>query len=522
MPVPSPSTCVTETSELKILEAFIDKKNCEILSRLEDLLQHQRSCHQLVEQLVKTLISSPVAEISGGIKDLKLSSEVSDGQIRRRNSYELAKAESNLRRKPFYGEPSGKMPEGGQGGQEKNASNCPWKSWKLEAAFAGIILSNAILLGIQTEWASRNLYTEEPVVFRVLQTVYAMLFVGEIAWRISLSGCKAYLCSADWGWHTLDLFVTFSAVLDVVMTLGGGASLTGSSNSGFRLLRVMKIARLVRAIRVVKVLRFIRALRVLVFSIIHTMRSLVWSLVLLFVIMYSFGILFADAITDYILQNGDHIPQHIADGLVRHFGSLVTSMNTLFRAISGGVTWEAPAEFLHYVGPEWTCVFTFYVAFCCFAVLNVMTGVFCHSAITGAEKDQDLVVQALLHEKVAIKNKLMELFERVDDGTGRIGLAEFEMQFENESVKAVFESLGLGTMDAWTLFQILDSDGNRFIDMDEFVESCIRNRGSAKAVDVCALRHQINKVRRQLSDMAGLQKQMLLQCAAARAATFFC
>ncbi|CAL1164277.1 unnamed protein product, partial [Cladocopium goreaui] len=337
---------VTETSELKILEAFIDKKNSEILSRFEDLLQHQRSCHQLVEQLVKTLISSPDL---GGIKDLK-SSEVSDDQIPRRNSYELAKRESNLRRKPFYGEPSGKMPEGGQGGQEKNASNSPWKSWKLETAFAGIILSNAILLGIQTEWASRNLYTEEPVVFRVLQTVYAMLFVGEIAWRISLSGCKAYLCSADWGWHTLDLFVTFSAVLDVVMTLGGGASLTGRSNSGFRLLRVMKIARLVRAIRVVKVLRFIRALRVLVFSIIHTMRSLVWSLVLLFVIMYSFGILFADAITDYILQNGDNIPQHIADGLVRHFGSLVTSMNTLFRAISGGVTWEAPAEFLHYVG----------------------------------------------------------------------------------------------------------------------------------------------------------------------------
>ena len=196
-----------------------------------------------------------VPRISGGIKDLK-SSEVSDDQIPRRNSYELAKRESNLRRKPFYGEPSGKMPEGGQGGQEKNASNSPWKSWKLETAFAGIILSNAILLGIQTKWASRNLYTEEPVVFRVLQTVYAMLFVGEIAWRISLSGCKAYLCSADWGWHTLDLFVTFSAVLDVVMTLGGGASLTGRSNSGFRLLRVMKIARLVRAIRVVKVPEF--------------------------------------------------------------------------------------------------------------------------------------------------------------------------------------------------------------------------------------------------------------------------
>ena len=102
------------------------------------------------------------------------------------------------------------------------------------------------------------------MVFRLLQTVYAMLFVAEIAWRISLSGCKAYLCSADWGWHTLDLFVTFSAVLDVVLTFGGfGASLTGRSNSGFRLLRVMKIARLVRAIRVVKVLEFLNFVKAL-------------------------------------------------------------------------------------------------------------------------------------------------------------------------------------------------------------------------------------------------------------------
>lgn len=53
------------------------------------------------------------------------------------------------------------------------------------------------------------------------------------------------------------------------------------------------------------------------------------------------------------------------DGLLRHFGSLITSMNTLFRSISGGVTWEDPAESLLHVGAEWTFLFTFYVAFCC-------------------------------------------------------------------------------------------------------------------------------------------------------------
>ena len=62
-----------------------------------------------------------------------------------------------------------------------------------------------------------------------------------------------YICSSDWAWHLLDIFVSTSAVLDVASTVAGlEASLTGGSNSGFRLLRIMKIARLARAIRVVK------------------------------------------------------------------------------------------------------------------------------------------------------------------------------------------------------------------------------------------------------------------------------
>lgn len=140
---------------------------------------------------------------------------------------------------------------------------------------------------------------------------------------------------------------------------------------------------------------------------------------------------------------------------------------------------------------------------------------FCHSAISGAEKDQDLMVQALLHERESIKKKLLELFKQVDDdGTGRITLLEFEARFEQESLRAVFEALELGAEDAWTLFQILDSDGDHFIGVDEFVDSCIRNRGSAKSVDVCALKHQVNKVRTQLVDVAKSQEQMQIELSA--------
>ena len=74
-------------------------------------------------------------------------------------------------------------------------------------------------------------------------------------------------------------------------------------------------------------------------------------------------------------------------------------------------------------------------------------GVFCHSAITGAEKDQDLLVQSLLQEKESFRERLLQLFRSFDDdGNGIITLLEFESRFEDESVRALFEALELGAV----------------------------------------------------------------------------
>lgn len=57
-----------------------------------------------------------------------------------------------------------------------------------------------------------------------------------------------------------------------------------------------------------------------------------------------------------------------------YFGTLYTSIVTLFRAISNGLTWFRAADALESAGIFWVQVFHFYVAFCSFALLNVMTG----------------------------------------------------------------------------------------------------------------------------------------------------
>lgn len=49
-------------------------------------------------------------------------------------------------------------------------------------------------------------------------------------------------------------------------------------------------------------------------------------------------------------------------------------MHTLFRSITGGVDWAVYAKALAEVNWLWTYLFTAFIAFSVFAVLNVMTG----------------------------------------------------------------------------------------------------------------------------------------------------
>jgi len=62
------------------------------------------------------------------------------------------------------------------------------------------------------------------------------------------------------------------------------------------------------------------------------------------------------------------------DELQLYFGSLYSSVVTLFRSIANGLTWAQAADSLEVTGIFWVQVFHLYVAFCSFALLNVMTG----------------------------------------------------------------------------------------------------------------------------------------------------
>merc|ERR1712224_1013295 len=101
--------------------------------------------------------------------------------------------------------------------------------------------------------------------------------------------------------------------------------------------------------------------------------------------MYVYGVLFTISVADGIA----HKVLNIDDPGVVYWASLPASMFTLFKAISNGVGWHDVLVPLSRVGWGLEALFSSYIVFAYFAVLNVVTGTFCSSAIEAAQRDPD-------------------------------------------------------------------------------------------------------------------------------------
>mmetsp|Transcript_45394 Transcript_45394/g.106210 ORF Transcript_45394/g.106210 Transcript_45394/m.106210 type:complete len:572 (-) Transcript_45394:31-1746(-) len=363
-----------------------------------------------------------------------------------------------------------------------------------EAFFALVVLSNAVFIGIEVQMeADAEVISARPGWLYVVQYSYTVLFVLELAIRVGAFGVVwSFRYSEDWFWSWLDAFIVLSALWEVVVDILGALEATDEGVEGIPMVRNLKSFRLVRLTRLLKmsqfmrIFRFVMALRTLVASIVYTLKALLWALVLLFLIVYVFGVLFTQAISDYRL---DPFSANLTDvesaASAKYWGSLPLSMLSLFMSIAGGVSWEEVLPPLKAMSLVWVFFFLMYVAFAQLAVLNVVTGVFCQSAIQSAQNDDAHVMQTLMDDKEKHLKSLRNLFVQVGlSGVDAITFDAFEEKLDTPPVRQYFESVGLDVRDAWTFFRLLDSDGSGVVDVEEFFMGCLRFRGTARSLDV--------------------------------------
>lgn len=230
------------------------------------------------------------------------------------------------------------------------------------------IALNSLMMGIQADWMVTHVGQQAPVVFDVLEYIFAVIFTWELVMRIFVYNI-AFFRMPDWKWNIFDSIVVFLQVFDIITTLAVG----GNNGGNLNFMRLVRLMRLLRILRLMRVLRFVQELRSMVMSIAASLRSLMWTIILLAFLMYGVGVCLIQMIADKGLEEPRIM--EIAPDIKLYYGSLVEALVSLFAGITGGIDWNdllVPLE--DQIGPWLAAVFVLYIAFAVLAMMNVVTG----------------------------------------------------------------------------------------------------------------------------------------------------
>uniref|UniRef100_A0A7S0B6Y0 EF-hand domain-containing protein n=1 Tax=Pyrodinium bahamense TaxID=73915 RepID=A0A7S0B6Y0_9DINO len=364
-----------------------------------------------------------------------------------------------------------------------------------------LILLNAIFIGWQTEYMSETAQSlaaqglspavVEPVHFLAIQALFCTLFGVDLVLRWCADGALQFFQTSDRYWNMFDIFVVLFSFVDFFFALVEKAEAGATVLSNISVLRVMRVIRIVRVAKIIRVMRFFRELRMMVYSILGSLKSLLWSLMVLTAMFFIFGI----SLTMGTIEHLD-TPEMWRDEkntiLLQRFGSLRSSILSLYMAMSGGRNWGDLYDILQDLPMTYRALFLVFITFAIFAVVNIVTGIFVENALQSQQTDRDIIVQEELESKREYFRQMKEVFDELDDdNTGCISEKEFEAKLNDERVIAYFNALKLDVNDAHTLFMLLDYDQSGEISIEEFVAGCHKLKGESRSLDIAIIQYEV-------------------------------
>lgn len=367
---------------------------------------------------------------------------------------------------------------------QDNARRLVHSSW-FDTTAVSLIIVNAITIGWETDHCTRHLLATPPTSFRVIELTFCTIFTAEIIIRLTAHGSYFFKVS-DWRWNLFDCFVVGFQLIEEFMS-----GLTIGVPMNLSVLRVMRALRLVRIIRLIRILRLIGELRTIITSLAGSMKSLLWTVLVLFLLIYIVAVYFTTMVLDHRLTDETADPS-----LEVYYGSLGRSILSLYESISGGVDWDdLAAPLIAEIHVVMGILFSLYIAFALLAMMNVVTGVFVESALLSAKEDKDIYMV----------NHVKDLFLNADrKHIGIITWEEFEEMAHAAEMQDYFKAIDVDLSEAKGLFDLLDMTGCGQLKQEDFLSGCLRLRGPAKALDLALLMKETRVLRKQVGTLQRL------------------
>jgi len=367
--------------------------------------------------------------------------------------------------------------------------------------FCGLLIFlNSISMAVAADYEMNHFQQPSNEHLVTIEMVFVFLYTTEIVIRVMAQRLKFFMSA--WSWF------------DVAIVCSGWVEITSSSSTSLTQVRLMRILKMLKVMRVLRVMRSLREVRLLLNSLMGSVKPLLWTVIIITGINFMFGICFVQSIAALrhdIWNNGgggDGQPEpEQLEMLYSAWGSVPQAMYTLFKVSTGGVSWgEVSDPLLATTGWSTFVIFLLYIAFFMFVMTNAVTAIFVSSAEEYASKDSHNMLYDQLQAKTEYMTRVVPLYREMDcDGNGEVTKAEFSKYINDPRMIAFASSLEIDTMDLDQFFDVLSSRGEMPVDLDTFVDGCIRLRGAARSMDVYDMLIQ----HRALSQEVGIIRSLL-------------
>jgi voltage-gated sodium channel len=364
---------------------------------------------------------------------------------------------------------------------------------RFEVVVAVVIALNAVFQVYCTNWKISNIGQPQPRVVAWGEAFFLIAYFVELAVKLIVHRLY-FFWNDDMAWNIFDFMLVVVSMYDVA---GDYYELWTPNVTYLRLVRFMRLGKL---LRIVRLMHLVRDLRLILSSMLGSVASFTWSMVMLLIVIFMFATLFVEGIEGCLATGCPGLTADHEEVINSSFNSVQAAMVSMFKALTGGDDWGQFYGALEPVGEEYAILYLFFIAFCNFAFMNILTGIFMENAMNLAKPDREAMAFEHHKEEVEHIHNLGELFKEMDrDGKGMLSQREFlDVIRDNEVVQAFFAAQGLDIKDAEMFFKMLkDADHEtEDVQIDAFIEGCMRMKGAAKSLDIQALRYRLRGMRK--------------------------
>lgn len=369
-----------------------------------------------------------------------------------------------------------------------------------------IIIINVVAITLEADLGQKRASGGRQPFWIAIEAVLALFFITEVCLKCHY---HSIFWNKKWRWIVSsgsNFFLTgvaFMSLCDVIILAPLGSS------GGLRLLSLFRVFGLLRLYRLIQKYRALEELRLMLKTMENSLSTLVWSVVLLFLVDYVAAILLTQEIGQNEAVYGPYRAMSGGWSNEDHFGTIPRSLYTMFRVMTLE-HWSSDVA-RHVVANQWwmSIFFIIFLLITSFGIFNIVISVIVEQTLMAAMSNR----KKLLMREEAKKRKelhgIKEIFLMSDtDGSGKLSHDEFMEAAKQPEVQWRMRQMELPIDDAGKLFEVMGGDGTRELDIDEFIEGCSKLKGQAQSRDLLRVQAQADS----LADSMGKLADSVLEC----------